>query len=390
MKTNITDNKAVIYLQGRIDSTNAPEKEMDIMGIIQENSGKGIEFDMSELEYISSAGLRILMKVKKIVKDEVVLSEVSSDIYEILETTGFTDIFTVKKRMREVSVEGLEIIGTGFYGTVYRIDADTIIKVYDSADAIGLIENEKKMARLAFLSGVPTAISFDIVKVGDSYGSVFELLNAKTFNDLIIESPEKNDEIIKQYVSLMKCMHGTEIQHGEVPSAKMKFLGFLDVLHDYLGDELYNRLKTLFNDLEDPDTLIHGDIQMKNVMMVHDEPMLIDMDTLAAGKPIFDLAGIYVTYQAFEEDDKDNSMAFLGISNEMCNTIWNKTLRYYYDTDDEDELNKLSDKIRIAAYVRFLNIICESSLKDGTLGETRIKHAIEHLNELTDRVDSLN
>ena len=67
MKTNITDNKAVIYLQGRIDSTNAPEKEMDIMGIIQENSGKGIEFDMSELEYISSAGLRILMKVKKIV-----------------------------------------------------------------------------------------------------------------------------------------------------------------------------------------------------------------------------------------------------------------------------------------------------------------------------------
>ena len=390
MKTNITDNKAVIYLQGRIDSTNAPEKEMDIMGIIQENSGRGIEFDMSELEYISSAGLRILMKVKKIVKDEVVLSEVSSDIYEILETTGFTDIFTVKKRMREVSVEGLEIIGTGFYGTVYRIDADTIIKVYDSADAIGLIENEKKMARLAFLSGVPTAISFDIVKVGDSYGSVFELLNAKTFNDLIIESPEKNDEIIKQYVSLMKCLHGTEIQHGEVPSVKMKFLGFLDVLHDYLGDELYNRLKTLFNDLEDPDTLIHGDIQMKNVMMVDDEPMLIDMDTLAAGKPIFDLAGIYVTYQAFEEDDKDNSMAFLGISNEMCNTIWNKTLRYYYDTDDEDELNKLSDKIRIAAYVRFLNIICESSLKDGTLGETRIKHAIEHLNELTDRVDSLN
>ena len=170
----------------------------------------------------------------------------------------------------------------------------------------------------------------------------------------------------------------------------MKFLGFLDVLHDYLGDELYNRLKTLFNDLEDPDTLIHGDIQMKNVMMVDDEPMLIDMDTLAAGKPIFDLAGIYVTYQAFEEDDKDNSMAFLGISNEMCNTIWNKTLRYYYVTDDEDELNKLSDKIRIAAYVRFLNIICESSLKDGTLGETRIKHAIEHLNELTDRVDSLN
>ena len=34
MKTNITDNKAVIYLQGRIDSTNAPEKEMDIMNTL--------------------------------------------------------------------------------------------------------------------------------------------------------------------------------------------------------------------------------------------------------------------------------------------------------------------------------------------------------------------
>ena len=52
-----------------------------------------------------------------------------------------------------------------------------------------MIENEKKLAKLAFVAGIPTAISFDIVKIGNTFGSVFELLKAKTFNDLIKEKP---------------------------------------------------------------------------------------------------------------------------------------------------------------------------------------------------------
>ena len=390
MNIQINDNTLSFFLKGRIDSMNSHEVEEEVMKTLQENSGKKPLFDMAELDYISSAGLRVLMKVRKTVGEDVILLEVKPEVYEILETTGFTELLTVKKKMREISVDGLEVIGTGFYGTVYRIDADTIIKVYDSAEAIPIIENEKKMARLAFLSGVPTAISYDIVKVGDSYGSVFELLNAKTYNDLIIENPDNSDSIIREYVKLLKQLHETEVKSDEVPYAKNQFSGFLDVMKEYLPQDIYTRLKEMLNRLEYDNHLVHGDIQMKNVMLSDDEPMLIDMDTLSLGQPIFDFAGIYVTYQAFGEDDKDNSMAFLGISNEMCDEIWNKTIRYYYDSIGDNELNLIKDKIRIVGCIRFLNILIESSLKESELGQLRIKRTIEHLEDLLERVNDLN
>ena len=90
------------------------------------------ELDASQLEYISSAGLRVLLKLAKAVGD-VTVNNVSSDVYEIFSVTGFTEILNVKKALREVSIEGCEMIGAGGYGSVYRIDAETIVRVYHNA-----------------------------------------------------------------------------------------------------------------------------------------------------------------------------------------------------------------------------------------------------------------
>lgn len=146
-------------IKGKIDSTNAPEFEKEIMAALP------TEIDASGLEYISSAGLRVLMKLRKTV-GEVTIVNVSSDVYEIFDVTGFTSILTVKKALREISVDGCEVIGAGGYGTVYRLDAETIVKVYHHA-GLDFIEKERELSKKAFLLGVPTAISFNTVKVGD-------------------------------------------------------------------------------------------------------------------------------------------------------------------------------------------------------------------------------
>lgn len=110
-------------IKGRIDSTNAAEFEKKLM------AAKPAEIDASELEYISSAGLRVLLKLAKAVGD-VTVNNVSSEVYEIFEVTGFTEILNVKKALREVSIEGCQLIGKGGNGTVYRIDNETIVKVF--------------------------------------------------------------------------------------------------------------------------------------------------------------------------------------------------------------------------------------------------------------------
>ena len=387
-------DKEMIYipLEGVVDAANAHELEQKVFALMQEHPDGVPVFDADTLDYIASGGLRVLMKVRKAAGGEAEIRNVSPAVYEILETTGFTDLFRVKKKMREISVEGCDIIGRGFYGTVYRLDPDTIVKVYSSPESLPLIENERKMAKMAFVHGIPTAISYDIVKVGDSYGSVFELLNAKTMNDMLAAEPERADELVRTFADVMKTVHAVELAPGTLPSAKEKWLGYLDTILErgYISETQHARIRELLCGLPDSCGVVHGDFHMKNVMISDGEPLLIDMDTLTQGNPIFDLQGVYVAYRAFEEDEPGNTMTFLGISSELGNFVWEKTIEYYFDTGDAGILTRNKDRIRLVAAVRFLQLIGMSDLKTNELAATRIRHTRENIDDLLGKVDTLN
>ncbi len=390
-----------IKLPERIDSGNASDVEKKLMEEVASHPGEIPVFDAGALSYISSAGLRIFMKLRKQTGGPITVTEVVPEVYEIFETTGFTELLQVKKRLRRLSVEGCEIIGRGFYGTVYRLDPDTIVKTYAGADAVPMIENEKKMAKMAFLKGIPTAISFDIVKVegtgqeGESYGSVFELLKAKSFNDLMEKAGDEAEKIriIREYVDLLKQVHETEMDPGTLPAAKEKFLNCAKNASAYLAPEQAEKITRMIEALPEDLHVVHGDVHMKNVMMSDGEPMLIDMDTLSTGQPIFDFAGLFLTYHAFEEDDPNNSMEFLGLTNETVDLMWNKILEYYFvfDQKSPEERKAITDKISLLGYVYFLSFIASvPDLKNCELGETRIRHSVEHITKLAGRISDLN
>ena len=378
-----------ILLNGRIDANNADDTEQQIQTILTQTGKDSPVLDADELEYISSAGLRVLMRLRKRAGSNLKIVNVSPAVYDILDTTGFTEIFDVSKQMRRVSVDGCRVIGKGFYGTVYRIDDETVVKVYASPESLSMIQNEKRLAKTALIAGVPTAISYDIVRVGDSYGSVFELLRAKTFNDLLIEQPENADRIIRQYAEFLRLVNGCEVPGGKLDSAKQKCMGYLEAAAKFLRPEITARLKAMLDEIPEQNYIIHGDAQMKNVMIGDGEPMLIDMDTLAAGHPIFDLQSLYVTYFAFREDDPENSMSFLGIPSEMSERVWQDTVRYYFDTEDEEKLAELRRKIEVVGCIRFLYLISLGDPVQDTLFRLRVQHTAERLERLLTQIDSL-
>ena len=386
MRTSIENGVTVIYLEGKITSENAQTIEEAFAEI---GDSTCCIFDASGLIYISSAGLRILMKICKMLGNKLTIREVSKEVYDIFETTGFTEIFTVSKRMREVSIDDCELIGKGFYGTVYRLDDETIVKVYDSPESLTMIENEKRMAKAAFVKGIPTAISYDIVRVGNSYGAVFEMLKSKTFNDMVNDNPDNIETILKQYVNFIKMVHGTEMDHGSLPSAKKSYLEQLEKIKDYIGDERFQKLYTLVSDIPESDYVVHGDFQMKNVMMLEGEPSLIDMDTLSVGNCVFDLAGLYATYILFNESEPDNSLKFLELTKEISDTVWNKIVEYYFEGISKEETDKNVYKIRLASAIRFLYIIVSSNRINEPLGQIRLKVTLQHIDELLPIVDEL-
>ncbi len=348
-------NKGVLYinLDGRVDATNASSVEEKIQEIRKENAGLQTVLDLEKLTYISSAGLRILLRLRKD-DTELSLINVSSEVYDILDMTGFTEMIDVQKAYRHLSVEGCEVIGKGANGAVYRYDPETIIKVYMNNDALPDIKRERELARKALVLGINTAIPYDVVRIGDKYGTVMELLAATSVSKLIKKDPEHLEEPLKYFVDMLKQIHDTEIKPGEVPNMKETALKWAKFNMDYLPGDIGKKLYQLVDAIPEQNTLLHGDYHTNNVMVRDGEALLIDMDTLCMGHPVFELGSMFNAFEGFSAIDHEVVHNFLGFPYEVSVEFWRKSLAMYLGTEDEAVIDDVENKAKIVGYMRLL------------------------------------
>ncbi len=376
-----------IELNGRIDSNNAAEVEK---GILDQLCGadEAVVLDAAALDYISSAGLRVILRLKKTHRDLRIVN-VNSEVYEVLDMTGFTEMMPVEKAYRVVSVEGCEEIGRGANGTIYRIDSDNVVKVYNNADALADIQHEREVAKLALILGIPTAISYDVVKVGDSYGSVFELLNARSFSKILASEPDKLDWCVNEYVEMLKKIHGTLVPAGKLPDMRETVLGWARFMLDYLPEAEGKKLLAMVEAVPHDDHMIHGDYHTKNLELQNDEVLLIDMDTLAVGHPIFELGSIFNAFQGFYEMDHDLIRRFQGFDYETGSVFWRKSLAAYLGTNCALKLREVEDKARIIGYMRMIRRSIRRKGLETESGRAEIELWKSELLDLLARTDTL-
>ncbi len=384
-KQTIENDIWTITLDGRIDTTNAS----DVENALQDSPEiKKVIIDMKALEYISSAGLRILLRLRKQHPD-IEIIHVSTDVYEILEMTGFTEMMKVRKAYRQISVEGCPVIGRGSNGIVYRTDPETVVKVYFNKDALPEIHHERDVARKALILGIPTALSYDVVQVDDGYGSVFELLNANSISSYIAKNPQNLDEPASYYIDMLKTIHGIETKHGEFPSVKETALNWAEFLKDYLPLETYDKLIQLITDIPEDDHLVHGDYHPNNVMRQNGETLLIDMDTLSQGHPIFEFATMFLAFKGFHIINPETCLDFFGYPIDTAYRFWKKSLAMYLDTEDDAILQDLEDRCSVIGYTRLMRRTIRRIGFDDPEGKKLIDICKKNLIELCDRYNKL-
>ena len=352
MESICNDGILTIKLCGRIDSNNAAEVEKEIFDLIKESGAQGIVLDASDTEYISSAGLRIILKLKKTIDNSKVINA-SPEVYEIFEITGFSEIIDVEKALREISVDGCEKIGEGGFGIVYRIDDETIIKVYKSAGT-DTIKREMNYAKQAFIKGVPTAISYDMVKCGDRYGVVFELIKSDTLANVSdIISARANDLYRKVFAEV----------------------------RDYLTEAEYGELMRLFDAIPDRNTMVHGDLHARNIMIQNGELLLIDMDEIMCGHPIYDLCNIYYAYTEMPKRGDADTMRYLGISADMCKRLIERFNEKYFGGLTDKQFKAAIDGMNVFAQVRYayLRLIVKSKVSSY---EERAKGVVQSIKDV--------
>ncbi len=382
----IDKNILYIAVDGRIDASNAADAEEKIFAIKNDNIGKHTVLDAEKLEYISSAGLRVILRLRK-EEPKLAIINVVSDVYEVLEMTGFTDMITIEKAYQRMSIEGCEFLAKGANGAVYRYDDETIIKYYFSKDALPEIKQERENARRAFVLGLNTAIPYGIVRVGDGYGSVTELLNALSVSKLIKQNPDDVSQAVKYFVDMLKSIHAIKAEDGEFPDMKEIALDWVNFISSHIPQELSKKLYDLVDAVPKENTLLHGDYHTNNVMVQNGEPLLIDLDTLCIGHPVFELGSMFNAFIGYSELDHQVSMNFFGYTHETARKLWEISLKIYLGTEDDEIFKSISEKAMIIGYIRMLRrAIRRPEESDSAAKISRCKEMLEML---VNKVDTL-
>ena len=348
-------DKDILYIaiEGRIDASNAAQAEEQVFAIKNDNPGTHTVIDAEKLEYISSAGLRVILRLRK-EEPKLAIINVAADVYEVFDMTGFTDMVTVEKAYPRMSVEGCEFIAKGANGAVYRYDDETILKTYFAKDALPEIKQERENARRAFVLGINTAIPYGIVRVGDGYGTVTELLNATSVTKLIRKNPDDLSEPLRYYVDMLKSIHEVEVEDGEVPDMKETALDWANFVSAHIPEDQGKKLRALIEAVPKQNTLMHGDYHTNNIMVQNGEPLLIDMDTLCMGHPIFELGSMFNAFVGYSELDHQNMMDFFGYTYETAGKFWKMSLQMYLGTEDEAVCQSVAEKAMVIGYTRML------------------------------------
>ena len=323
-----------VILTGSITSANAGEFQNAIAD--EPGDGNGIEIDAKDLEYISSAGLRVLLAAKKRCGKKIFrIINASDDVMNVFDVTGFSEIMDITRAKRHIEIGDSQKIGAGACGEVFRLDDETIIKLYYPRIKPEEIEQEKALAKKAFVMGVPTAISYDIVEADGRTGVVYELIKSKTLGELMREDEEHLEKYIDMYADVCHQIHSIKSREGELPS--FKDINRADIPNiTGITDEERAALYEFLDLVPESMHCVHGDLNINNIMVQNGECCLIDMGEFSYGLGMFDISRILFSMN-FAADAQHDFNSFYKMPQEKVDRILKMLLRKYFEADTLEE-----------------------------------------------------
>ena len=359
MKSKFDEGTLTLFLEDRIKSTNAPKLRDEAFLLLEEYQPEKVVADCEALQYISSSGLRMLLEIGKAFKLSVI--NVSAEVYEILDLSGFTSMFEIKRAMRRLSVEGCKLLGTGASSHVYKYDDDTMVKKFVAGVTLDRIYSETQSARQSFIAGIQTAIPFDVVRCDDGYATVFEMIDGSSLAMTFMEHPERFDELMEKYTALLKQFHSTTVPEGTFPDIRDKYHAWMENLKNYMTEDEVAGLYDIFDVIPPRETMIHVDPHVGNIMVDGDKLMFVDMADISIGHPLIDIGTEYFHYMILRETSLGAKLVFTVEPEdaELPVRIWNELERRYFAGKSEAQRKDIHRMLRLFGGFRCLIIVAK-------------------------------
>ena len=347
---NLNDDVLTVSVDGRLDTEASVRFDAEIAEISRNNPHKSMVLDAEKLQYVASSGLRTILKLVKTEKN-FSMENVSESVYNVFEMTGFSRIMTIRKALRKIDLEKCEIIGFGGNGAVYRVSEDEIVKVNYNPATYAALDMELAKAKEAFLLGIPTAISFDLVDCGEGRrGVVYETIKSRTLGETIQSSPERMEELTEKYIEQLNILHAVHTDNPVFSNAKDSYRKQVEDASKFLTVEEGKMLEQILEVLPEGDRLVHCDAHPKNIMIQGEEMLWIDMEGMSVGHPIYDLISISAVLNGMRTDEV--TMSICGMDIQTVLRFKECFIRKYFKTDDPEAVQKYSSMIDVLRLIR--------------------------------------
>ena len=122
-------------------------------------------------------------------------------------------------------------------------------------------------------------------------------------------------------------------------------------------------------------------------MVQNGEQLLIDLDTLCMGHPIFELGSMFNAFVGYAELDPQSTMDFFGYSFETSSKFWNESVKMYLGTDDEAVCQSVAEKAKVIGYTRMLRRAARRPNNPDS--SAKIARCKEMLAVLLEKIDTL-
>lgn len=244
---------------------------------------------------------------------------------------------------KDIDISAWTKVGEGGEGSTYTNPEtpDVLLKVSNHTLTNGSLEAVSKefhTSKAVYDLGLPTPEMVEIVRVGEDYGILSQLVKGKkSLAKMSGENPDSIDSYAALMAKLAKQFHATEAGDCEwIPSHKALMLEVLNQTK-MIGGKTLERVRAFVQGLEDAPTLVHGDFTFSNLILADDKPYWIDLGHVTHGLPMFDLGHFYLFCNIFGKQKRVQDIAHM-TADQMLR-FWNSFALAYNGPEGLDAFN---------------------------------------------------
>ena len=361
------DDSYLCHLVGNITGARSLIFRQSIEGFYEKHGDVRVIYECSALSWIDMDGISVLAGLREAGR-RFVIKNLNADCMVLFRVEGFEAYLEGDDKLPGIDLSGCEKINEGANGVIYRVNDEVVAKTFKQEPDYYDLVSRRIAQKNALICGVPAPLSFGYAVYEGKIVTLMELINSRSVMQ-IIASEEDSDEYILRYARFVKELHEIqdEVKLNRFPRNLLgqEILSKADRCDLVLPEEFRGRARAIIEAIDEPECLVHGDIQPNNVMISGDEMLFIDFDNFSTGKAVYDLGALYRTLLCNENRGISDTNAFLKISFEKCQRIWDLFTGEYYKDEQEEVMRQKTAQARLIGNVLAL----AKHIKSGTSQE---------------------